>query len=103
MVLTRGQVITQIAVPISGTVSASQDAEEVAQLQPGELIGAGIALTGKASVFNASFKEEARYMAWSTDGVQTFLDKNPELALKFNDIVNRYLVAQINKLALNLG
>ena len=102
-VLTRGQAITRIAVSISGTVSASQDEKEVAQLLPGELIGAGIGLTGQASAFNASFKEEARYMAWSTDGVQTFLDKNPDLALKFNDVVNRYLVAQINKLALNLG
>jgi hypothetical protein len=34
--------------------------------------------------------------------IQAFLEKNPGLALNSNDIVNRHLVAQINKLALYL-
>ncbi len=33
--------------------------------------------------------------------IYKFREKNPELSLKFNDIVNRNLVAQIDKLALN--
>ena len=101
-ILTRGQAIAQIAVPISGTVAASQDEKMVAQLHPGELIGAGIGLTGQPSAFDAAFAEDARYMSWSVTDVQKFLDSNPDLTVKFNDIVNRYLVAQINKLALHL-
>jgi CRP-like cAMP-binding protein len=101
-ILIRGQAIEQILVPISGAVAASQDEKVVAQLRPGELIGAGIALTGQASPFNADFAEDARYMAWRVTDVNRFMDKNPDLAIKFNDVINRYLVAQINKLALYL-
>ena len=101
-ILIRGQAIEKIVVPVSGTVSASQDDRVVAQLQPGEVVGAGIALTGQASAFDAGFAEDARFMSWSVADINRFLDKNPDLALKFNDVVNRYLVAQINKLALHV-
>ena len=101
-IMTRGQPIAQIAVPISGTVAASQDEKEVTQFHPGEMIGAGIALTGQASAFNADFAEDSRYMSWNVTDVHRFLDKNPDLAIKFDDVLNRYLVAQINKLALYL-
>ena len=98
-ILTRGDPITQIAVPVAGTVSARHEEGEVAQLGPGELIGAGIALTRQPSFINAEFAENARYMSWSVTDIDKFLDKNPELAIKFKDVVNRFLVAQINKFA----
>lgn len=101
-ILTRGQAIEKILVPISGTVSASQNNRVVAQLHPGEVIGSGIALAGQGSAFDAVFAEDARYMSWSVTDINRFLDNNPDLALKFNDVVNRYLVAQINKLALHV-
>lgn len=101
-ILTRGNPITHVAVPIAGSVSAAQDKGEVVQLGPGELIGAGIALTAQPSAFDAEFSHDARYMRWSVPDIKNFLDNNPALAIKFNDIVNRYLVAQINKLALYL-
>ncbi len=41
-------------------------------------------------------------MIWSITDINGFLDRNPELGRKFNDVVNRYLVTQINKLALYL-
>jgi CRP-like cAMP-binding protein len=101
--LTRGEPITHIAVPIAGTLTARQGEEAVVQLGPGELIGAGIGLTGQPSAFDAEFAEDAHYMCWPVTDIQTFLGNNPELANKFNDVVNRYLVAQINKLSLFIG
>jgi len=101
--LVRGKSITQIAVPVTGGVSARQDAGEVALLGPGELVGAGIALTDQPSAFDAEFAEETDYMSWSAADIQRFLGKNPDLAIKFNNIVNRYLVAQINSLSLNIA
>jgi len=65
------------------------------------MIGAAIALTGQASSLNADFAEDSRYMSWSVTDVHRFLAKNPDLAIKFDDVLNRYLVAQINKLVLN--
>jgi hypothetical protein len=97
--LTRGEPILHIAVPITGTLTARQGEEAVAQLGPGELIGAGIGLTGQPSAFDAEFAEDAHYISWPVTGIQTFLDNNPELANKLDDLVNRYLVAQINKLS----
>jgi CRP-like cAMP-binding protein len=101
--LTRGEPITHIAVPITGAVTAGQGDAVVAQLEPGELIGAGIGLTTQPSSFDAAFAEESHYMCWPVTDIQNFLVNNPELEAKFSDIVNRYLVAQINKLSLYLG
>jgi len=52
--LTRGEPITHIAVPIAGTVTAGQGEAVVAQLGPGELIGAGIGLRAQPSPFKKS-------------------------------------------------
>ena len=41
-------------------------------------------------------------MCWSKSDIDTFLEKHPDLSGKFNDVVNRHLVEQINKLALIL-
>ena len=100
--LTRGEPITHIAVPITGALTAGQGDAVVAQLEPGELIGAGIGLTTQPSSFDAAFAEESHYMCWPVTDIQNFLVNNPELEAKFSDIVNRYLVAQINKLSLYL-
>lgn len=99
-ILERGKTISHIAVPVTGTLTATQGEAAVVQLGPGELVGAGIGLTDQPSAFDAAFSEEARYMCWPVTDIQTFLGNNPELANKFNDVVNRYLVAQINKLSL---
>ena len=98
--LTRGEPIEHIAVPIAGTLTAGQGDYRVTQLGPGELIGAGIGLTGKPSAFDAAFAEDTRYMCWPVAEIQNLLDNDPALANKVSDIVNRYLVAEINKLSL---
>ena len=100
--LTEGDVITRIFVPISGSVSVVQGGQKVAVLGPGELIGAGVALTDQSSIFEAEFTEESRYMCWSKSDIDKFIDRNPGLSRKFDDVVNHYLVAQINKLAFHL-
>jgi len=94
--------ITQIVVPISGSVSALKAGQKVATLAQGELIGAGIALTSQSSAFEAKFAEDSKYMCWSKPDLDKFIEKNPGLSRKLNDVVNRYLVTQINKLALDL-
>jgi CRP-like cAMP-binding protein len=102
LIFSEGGYITKIIVPINGSVSAQQSGRKVATLAPGELIGAGIALTHQISAFEAHFIEDSQYMSWSKSDIEKFIQKNPDLSRKFNDVVNRYLVAQINKLALHL-
>lgn len=98
-IFSEGEFITQVVVPISGSISAVQGGRKVATLGPGELIGAGIALTNQCSAFGAKFTEDSRYMCWSKSNIDKFIEKNPALSRKFNDVVSRYLVDQINKLA----
>ena len=98
-----GQHISQISVPISGMVSASRGGVQIGTFTPGDMIGAGIVLTGQPSFIDADCMQEVRYICWSISDIQVFLDKKPDLMLTFNDIVNRHLVAQINKLALYLA
>jgi CRP-like cAMP-binding protein len=100
-ILSRGDSITHVSVPISGRVAIRQGEKELGELVPGELVGAGIALTGQPSPMDAEIAEDVHYMCWSVTEIYKFLEENPELALKFNDIVNRHLVSQIDKLALN--
>ena len=97
-VLGEGEVITKLSMPISGLVSMTRGGRRIATLGPGELIGAGIALTSQPSQYAAEFAEDGRYMYWMKSDIDKFIEKNPDLSRKFNDVVNRYLVAQINKL-----
>jgi len=97
-VLDEGEIVTQITVPISGSVAVKREGKEVAIMGPGELIGAAIALKGHTSYYDAQFVEGGRYMSWQKSDIDRFKEKNPGLSTKVNDVVNRYLVAQINKL-----
>lgn len=101
-IFSEGDYITEIVVPVSGSVSAVQGGREVATLGPGELVGAAIVLTNQHSAFEARFVEDSRYMCWSKSDIDKLHETNPGLAGKFNDVANRYLVDQINKLALIL-
>jgi CRP-like cAMP-binding protein len=98
--LAQSDPVTHIAVPVAGTGTAHQKQGKVAQLGPGEVIGAGMALTGQPAFIDAEFAEHARYMSWRVADVNRFMAKNPDLAIKFNDIVSRFLVGQIDKMAL---
>ena len=58
-------------------------------------------MMARRKCFNA--RPDRRRWAWRVTDINWFKDKNPDLAIKLNDVINRYLVAQINKLALSLG
>jgi CRP-like cAMP-binding protein len=96
--LGEGQPITRIVVPISGSVSIQREGKEVAMMGPGELLGAGMVIDDHPSYYDAQFVEACRYMSWQKKDIERFKEKNPGLSPKLNDVVNRYLVAQINKL-----
>jgi CRP-like cAMP-binding protein len=99
----QGKVIERILIPISGAVSASRAGRRLAQLNPGELIGAGIAVGNAASLYSAEFAEDARYISWQVADIRRYKEKNPEVRDRLNDMVNHHLVAQVDKLALDLA
>ncbi|QQO56776.1 MAG: cyclic nucleotide-binding domain-containing protein [Thiohalocapsa sp. PB-PSB1] len=98
----QGQKIERLVILLSGAVAASQDGAIIGHLQPGELIGEGIALTGQVSLYRAELTTDSRYIAWQVDAIDRFQTENLDLHIKINDIINHQLVAQINKLALSV-
>jgi CRP-like cAMP-binding protein len=101
VIFSEGEFIPQIVVPISGSVSALVGGREIGTFDPGELIGSAIVLTSQCSAFEAKFTATSRYMCWSKSNIDKFIEKNPDLSPKLNDVFNRHLVYQINKLALH--
>jgi CRP-like cAMP-binding protein len=73
------------------------------QLNPGELIGAGIALGNAASLYSAEFAEDSRYISWQVADIRRYKEKNPDVRDRLNDMINHHLVTQVDKLALDLA
>src|SRR5262245_22564134 len=97
-VLTEGEPVLSICIPISGTVQVRKRGQELAASKPGRLIGTGLALTGDPSPVDATFTEPGRYMCWPLYNIRTFLDKRPELRLTLQSLVNRDLAAKLDAL-----
>jgi CRP-like cAMP-binding protein len=98
----KDQRIERVVVLVSGAATASLDDTELLRLQPGQLIGEGIALAPRSSLYSAEFSEASRFMSWPAEGIDQFRRAHPELRIKFDDIINHHLVQQINALALSL-
>jgi CRP-like cAMP-binding protein len=98
-VLTEGQPVESICIPISGTLEVRRGAEHLGHLEPGQIIGSALALTSKPSPVDIAFTGPARYMYWRLSAIRTFLDKRPELRVALQGLVNRDLAGKVERLA----
>jgi len=96
--LTEGQPVTSICIPISGTLAVRRRAEYLGHLEPGQIIGSALALTGKHSPVDVAFTAPARYMCWRLSSIRTFLDKRPELRVTLQGLVNQDLAGKVERL-----
>jgi hypothetical protein len=96
-IVTRGESIERVAVAISGAASALLDDVRVGTMEPGALIGARMALTGRSAEFDAEFTEDARYVLWAVSDVRALVDKDPDLKIRFSEIVNRHFATQLDE------
>jgi hypothetical protein len=96
-VLTEGKPVSNICVPISGSVEVRRQGKRLANLGPGQLIGTALALTGTASVVDAVFTASARYMSWPLQSLRAFLDKRPELRVTLQGLANRDLAGKLER------
>ncbi len=77
--LRAGEPAEDICIAIEGRVDLSRDGRAVDALQPGQLIGVTMALTGDPSPVDGTFAEPGRYIRWPTARLRLFLEKRPEL------------------------
>jgi len=94
-VLSEGEPVSSICIAISGTVHVRQRDEDLADLEPGHIIGTGLALTGDPSPVDASFTEVARYMCWPLHDLRRFVDSRPDLRVTLQRLVNNDLARKL--------
>jgi hypothetical protein len=96
-VLTEGQAVSAICLAISGTVRVRREGKDVGVLDPGHLIGTGLALTGDPSPVDATFTSPARYMCWPLQSIRSFIDRRPDLRVTLQGLVNRDLAFKLEQ------
>ncbi|HEY6368473.1 MAG TPA: cyclic nucleotide-binding domain-containing protein [Candidatus Binatia bacterium] len=97
-VLTEGEPVSSICIPISGTVQVCKHGQELEASKPGHVIGTALALTGDPSPVDATFTEPGRYMCWPLYNIRSFLDRRPELRGTLQSLVNRDLAGKLERL-----
>jgi CRP-like cAMP-binding protein len=97
-VLTEGQPVSSICIPISGAVKVRKRGQELETSKAGHVIGTALTLTGDPSPVDASFIEPGRYICWPLYNIRSFLDKKPELRVTLQNLVNRDLAAKLERL-----
>jgi hypothetical protein len=97
-ILTEGQPVASICIAISGSLDVHRQSEYLTTLQPGQIIGTTLALTGGVSPVDAAFTGRARYICWPLSGIRAFLDRRPELRVTLQGLVNRDLAGKVERL-----
>ena len=94
-VLSEGEPVSSICIAISGRVHVRQRDRDLADLEPGHIIGTGLALTGEPSPVDATFAESARYMSWPLHDLRSFVDRRPDLRVTLQGLVNSDLARKL--------
>ena len=94
----RGEPVSSIFIPISGSADVHKRGEQGATLRPGHIIGTSLALTGERSPVEITFNEPARYMRSPLPSLRGFIDKRPELRVTLQGLVNRDLAGKLERL-----
>jgi len=77
--LKAGKQPEDVSIAIDGTVSMTRGERLVGELNPGQLIGVTLALTGEPSPVDGHFRTQGRYIRWSVPRLRKFLEARPEL------------------------
>jgi hypothetical protein len=93
--LKKGELCTEVLVPISGKVGIVANGEKLISLGPGQLIGTALAFTGVPAPCDAVVEEPCRYLAWNVKVVSDFLEKDLELRNQMQAIVSNDLAEKL--------
>src|SRR5262245_52652165 len=96
--LNEGQLVSSVCIAIRGTVRIHGGGRELGVLEPGQVIGTAMVLTGKPSPFDATFTEPGRYICWPLSNVRRFTEGRPELQSALQRLVNQDLAKKVERL-----
>ncbi len=98
MVLEQGKRPDAVCIAISGNAEVRRQGAPVGVLEPGQLIGTMLVVTGEPSPMDVTFTEAARYICWPLTSLRSFLDRRPELRVALQRFVNRDLAHKLEEL-----
>jgi len=96
-ILVEGTPVSRVCVAITGRADVHKQGQLMGTLEPGNVIGTGLALTGAPSPVEATFIEPSRYMSWPLSSLRTFADKRPDLRVTLQGLVNRDLASKLER------
>jgi len=97
-ILSEGQPVMRLCIAIAGSAEVHKQGKRVGVLEPGQMIGTSLALTGARSPVDATFAEPARYISWPVESLRTFADKRPDLRVTLQGLVSRDLARKVEEL-----
>jgi len=97
-ILSEGQPVMRLCIAIAGSAEVHKQGKRVGVLEPGQMIGTSLALTGAQSPVDATFTEPARYISWPVESLRTFADKRPDLRVTLQALVSRDLARKVEEL-----
>ena len=96
--LTEGEAVTSVCIPIRGTVEVHSRGRSMATLGPGSIVGTSLALSGDPSLVDATIADPARCMCWQVSNLRAFLDRRPESRVTVQSLINRDLAKKVELL-----
>lgn len=97
-ILIEGEPVSRLCVAITGRAHVDKRGQRIGTLEPGHIVGTGLALTGAPSPVDATFSEPARYMSWPLSSLRTFMDQRPDLRVTLQGLVSRDLAGKLERL-----
>jgi len=97
-ILIEGEPVSRLCVAITGRAHVDRQGQRIGTLEPGNIVGSALALTGLPSPVDATFTEPARYMSWPLSSLRAFVDKRPEMRVMLQGLVNRDLAGKLERL-----
>ena len=97
-IVSAGASLSDVCVSIAGRAEVRRQGQRIGVLDPGQIIGTALALTGDPSPVDIAFAEPARYMRWPLASLRRFIDKRPELRVALQQLVNRDLASKLGTL-----
>jgi Popeye protein conserved region len=93
--LKEGERAATVCVAISGAIEVRRQGQKLATLRSGQAIGTALALTDTPSQVSASFTEAGRYIQWPVSQLRVFSDRNPDLRVILQGLVNQDLARKL--------
>jgi len=97
-ILSEGEPASRLCIAIAGNAEARRRGERVGVVEPGQIIGSALALSGGSSPVDVTFTEPGRYISWPLASLHRFIDTRPDLRVTLQGLVSRDLAGKVERL-----